>query len=96
MNDANLYYTPPPQEDFEDMKKAAIEIWSEYDNQDYKDEKIGAIKEIENVRDNFMYMLAMFDIHNQRKVGDLVSDNTKEALRARLIDGGNPEWAMPF
>ncbi len=88
--DAKLYYTPPSDECFEDMKKACIEIWNHMSNDGgYRDEKIGRIKDIKNVGDNFMYMLAMFDINNQRHVTRWLNRETKDAVRERMLAGGN-------
>jgi plastocyanin domain-containing protein len=97
MNDARLYYSAPPQECFEDMKNCAIQIWKGYDNEyGYADEKINQIKDIGNVKDNFMYILAMFDDINQRKMGDILLEETKSEARARMIDGGMPGYMLPF
>lgn len=87
---SKLYYTAPSDEAFEDMRKACIEVWGQYDNEfGYVDDKTGRIKEIANVQDNFMYMIAMFDHINQRKVVAKLSEATKQAVRERMIDGGN-------
>jgi len=92
-----LYYEAPSDECFEDMKKCAIEIWSGYDDQyGYATEKINQIKDIGNIKDNFMYILAMFDIFNQQKVGYLLSENTKEEARKRMLDGGMTLSELPF
>lgn len=88
---ADLYYTAPPEAAFEEMKKACMEVWGQYKNSpgDYYEEKIARIKDIANVQDNFMYMLAMFDHINQGKVVRLLSEETKMELRDRMIAGGN-------
>lgn len=97
MNSAKLYYTPPSDECFENMKQCAIQVWKNYDDEyGYATGKINRIKDISNIEDNFMYILAMFDIVNQRKMGRLLEEKTKEEARARMIDGGQPAWAMPF
>lgn len=63
------YYTAPPQEVFDDIKKNAIEIWKTYDDEfGYATKKIGRIKDLKNIRDNAWYMVAMFDPMNQRKL----------------------------
>lgn len=93
MNDAKLYYTPPSNAAFEEMKKAAMEIWDGMGNAGgYRDSKIARIKDIANVKDNFMYILAMFDAGNQHKCAMLLSPETKEEVRIRMLDGGNPEF----
>ena len=97
MSKAKLYYTAPSDECFEDMKKCAIQVWNEYDDEyGYATGKIARIKDIGNIEDNFMYILAMFDQDNQQKVGELLQEKTKEEARARMIDGGMEPWQIPF
>lgn len=92
-----LYYTPPTEKQFNELKNAATEIWKTYDNTyGYVDEKVERIKDLKNVGDNFMYMVAMFDIHNQERLAHLLSDETREAVSIRMIDGGNPPEFNPF
>jgi len=89
----NLYYTAPSDLFFEEMKTACIEVWSGYgDTHGYASEKIRRIRDIVNVQDNFMFMLAMFDSENQKKVISKLSEGCKEALRDRMIAGGNDDW----
>ncbi len=86
-----LYYTPPSDMIFHEIKTKAIELWQTYDNEfGYVDEKLGTIKNITNLRDNFMYIVAMFDMQNQRKLADMLSEKAKEAVRKRMVDGGQP------
>ena len=88
-----LYYTPPPEECFDDMKQAAISLWSTMgDEPSYSQEKIGRIKDINNIEDNFMYIFAMFDYQNQKKL-KLTPDTIREVNR-RLIEGGSPEYML--
>jgi tRNA splicing endonuclease len=95
--EAKLYYTAPSDEQFAELKEKAIALWSTMgDEPSYREEKIGRIKDIENVQDNFMYMVAMFDINNQRKLAETLSAETRLAVRERMIDGGNPEYLIPF
>ena len=86
-----LYYEPPTQKQFDELKAESIKIWTGYSNQfGYVDEKVGRIAEITNVSDNFMYMVAMFDSPNQQKLADALSPETKKAVSDRMIDGGQP------
>src|SRR3990167_1302039 len=91
-----LYYTAPPDEAFEEMKKACLDVWGQYKNSPggYMEEKTSRIKDIWNVQDNFMYMLAMFDQNNQRMVISKLSGETKNEVRARMIDGGNDYYYL--
>ncbi len=92
---SRLYYTAPAQELFDEMKAAATRIWSGYD-EPYRSEKLARIEDISNIGDNFMYLFAMFDIHNQSRVGFLLSENARRAVRERMIDGGASEHELPF
>jgi len=80
------YYTPPSQAVFDDIKQASIKVWQTYDDTyHYASEKIDRIKDLTNVSDNYAYMVAMFDIHNQQKVlANLETAEAKELVE-RLI-----------
>lgn len=93
--EAQLYYTAPSDEIFNEIKEAAIKIWSGYEDP-YKTEKINRIQDIGNVSDNAMYMVAMFDRTNQGKLADLLSMDACEAIRDRWIAGGGTAFEIPF
>lgn len=94
---SKLYYTPPKQELFDEVKQKAKEVWFEgYDDQRYLEEKVGRIDGLQNVGDNFMYIVAMFDIHNQGRLAVKLSEETRNAVRERMIDGGNPPEYIRF
>ena len=94
---SKLYYTPPTDEQFNDVKNNAMELWKEVaHDESYANEKIGAINDIQNVQDNFMYMVAMFDDGNQKRLANKLSPETCVAIRERLIDGGSPEYLINF
>lgn len=97
MSEAKLYYTPPTDDQFNELKNEAIKIWIDIASYpSYAKEKIERIKDLKNVQDNFMYMVAMFDIHNQRRLANELSEETKQAVRERMIDGGQPEEYIVF
>ena len=80
------YYIAPSQEVFDDIKQASIKIWKTYDNEfGYVDEKVGKIKEMKNIRDNYAFMIAMFDYFNQQKMLDLLELPESKDLVERLI-----------
>lgn len=69
ISSAELYYTPPSDRMFQEIKREAIKIWETYDNTyGYVDEKVGRIKNLKNVEDNYMYMVSMFDPMNQARL----------------------------
>ncbi len=82
---------PPAEEEFNDVKENAMRLWSTMgDEPTYSREKIARIKDISNIEDNFMYMVAMFDIYNQEKLANMLRPETRLAIRERMIDGGQP------
>ena len=94
---SELYYTAPTDKQFEEVKDKSIEIWKTYDDTfGYATEKIGVIKDMKNISDNLMYMIAMFDITNQQKLSQSLSEETRLAVRERMIDGGSPEEYIVF
>ena len=93
----NVYYEAPTDKVFEEVKEKCIEIWKTYDNEfGYVDERLKRIEPMENIQDNVMYMVAMFDVHNQQKLANLLSDEAKEAILERMIDGGATQETIPF
>jgi len=87
---SNLYYIAPDQDIFEEVKSKCMEIWDTYDDEyGYASQKKNEI-DVENVSDNFMYMIAMFDSQNQRKLSSMLSEESKKQIRDRMLDGGTP------
>lgn len=82
--DIKLYYTAPNDEVFENCRDCAIKIWKTYKDSPSASEKIDRIKNVKNIRDNFMYIVAMFDVFNQKKLLDMVTDETRKSIQDRL------------
>lgn len=86
-----IYYKPPSDECFENMRSAALTTWSKYKKEPtYYEEKTSRLKVIGNVGDNFMYIFASFDDRNQQECASYLTDETKHQVMLRMIDGGNP------
>ena len=78
------YYTAPAQEIFDDVKQGAIALWQTYDDTyGYATDKVKRIKDIENVKDNTGYMVAMFDAENQQR---LINEFVKLPATIRYIE----------
>jgi len=89
MTDPKLYYQPPADEVFNEVKEKVRAIFYEIsDFQSYRDEKDRILDNLKNVSDNFMYMLTMLDEANQRKLFNSVSVNAKEEIIKRLESVG--------
>jgi hypothetical protein len=74
------YYTAPSQEVFDDIKRAATEIWSGYEDP-YKTEKLNRVANVQNVKDNAWFIVAMFDQKNQASLLRMVQPETAELIR---------------
>jgi len=86
-----LYYIPPSNDVFNEVKEACISIWRQYDNTyGYVDEKINRIKSIQNVEDNIMCMIAMFDNINITKLSKLLSKEAAIVVYERLESVKSP------
>lgn len=93
----NIYYTPPEEDIFQELKQGAINIWKTYSDQyGYSTDKINSIKDMNNVKDNFMFMVAMFDGENQRLLSSILSEKCKEQIRIRMESGGMPKEYIYF
>lgn len=95
-----IYYTPPSDQCFDELKEKAMELWHEVDTDNdkygYATEKCNRIKDIKNVSDNFMYIVRMFDTHNQRILAIKLSPDTSNQVYIRFAEGGMPSEFNPF
>ena len=79
------YYVAPSQEIFEEIKEQATKIWKTYDDTfGYASEKTGRIKNIQNIRDNAMYIVAMFDENNRGRLLSIISEEAKQFIESNL------------
>lgn len=63
------YDDTPSDEIFNEIKRAAIDIWKGYDDTyGYATEKIAMVNSLTNFRDNWGTMVGMFDYQNQMKL----------------------------
>jgi len=93
----DVYYEAPTDEQFEEVKAKCIQIWNTYDNTyGYATEKIDRIKNMKNIKDNVMFMIAMFDMNNMTTLSILLSPETRKAISDRFVAGGNPPAYNPF
>lgn len=94
---SELYYTPPSDEIFEEVRAKAMIVWERYDDDfGYVTKKKDQIKDLQNIRDNFMFIVAMFDIHNQAILSSMLTDEARLAIAGRFKDGGAPDIYNPF
>lgn len=93
----SLYYTAPSDEIFNEIKTKSIELWKGYDNSyGCVDEKLERINNIKNIKDNALYIIAMFDFFNQKKLSNMLSNDARTAVYERIKSSGTPEEYNPF
>lgn len=79
------YYDAPSDEIFDEIKEKAIEIWQTYDDTyGYATEKIEQVKSITNVKDNWGFIVGMFDSNNQQKLLAKLSPEAQDKIREWL------------
>lgn len=97
---SELYYTPPTDTQFVELKEKAIELWKAVDKDNdrfgYASEKINRIKDLANISDNFMMMVAMFDMGNQLSLAGSLTKETRQAVADRMSAGGTPDYFNVF
>jgi hypothetical protein len=84
------FYEKFSEETFNDIKKCSIEIWETYsDDGGYKTDKIKAVQKIENIADNGIFIIGMFDFYNQVKLAKKLKESSKSEIYEKLISVNN-------
>ena len=87
-------------EQFEEIRENAMKLWKivDIDNNKhrYTTIKIEQIKDIKNISDNFMYIIQMFDIQNQHKLAENLSETTRKVIRQEMKKHKTPEQLIVF
>ena len=99
-----LFYTPPKDEYFEELKSLCIRFWkvfptdSYYDNEqqlkletEYANSKIGEIKNLTNEGSNFISMVQMIHQNYRYILANLLSLETRNAISMRLHGWGKED-----
>jgi len=79
------YYIAPTDKIFYEIKKESTKIWETCDNNyGYVTEKLDRIKDLDNIEDNAIYMVKMFDSKNQRKLLLSLSKEARDFILDRI------------
>ncbi len=82
-----MNYTAPSQEVFDEIKEGAIAVWKRYDDTfGYASEKINRVQSINNIEDNWGFIVSMFDIHNKQKLFEILQSDEAKGLVAQAIE----------
>lgn len=82
-----LYYEAPSEEVFNDIKTSCLLVWAEYNEpieRTYRAEKFKKVVPLKNIRDNYMFMIAMFDHINQKKLFEWLRSETLVRVQQAL------------
>lgn len=84
------YYEAPTHPVWQHIRVNALMVWADYlkdvINKEYVREKFYRILNMENVKDNYMTIIAMFDLPNQGKLWKLLDTDVLVMLRDTFID----------
>lgn len=84
MSSEELFYIPPNDEIFEELRAIANIIWSKYDDTYwYASEKKDYINSFKNIGSNFMTIFQMFDYANQAEVFRIASSSLVREINNR-------------
>ena len=80
-----LFYTPPREESFNELKEACIKFWNTFDDEfGYATEKIDRIKDLPNDGPNFVMMVQMIHPVAREVISKLLSLETRNEISMRL------------
>ena len=84
MNTVELFYTPPKNEYFNELKEICIRFWRSFDEVEYVDEKINRIKNLDNSGCNFVSMVQMIHPVSREIISKCLSLETRNEISMRL------------
>ena len=84
MTTVELFYTPPKDKYFEELRIHCIRFWRSFDEVEYVDEKIGRIKDLENSGANFVSMIQMIHPVSREIIAKCLSLETRNEISMRL------------
>ena len=79
-----LFYTPPKDECFEELRTICIRFWRSFDEVEYVDEKINRIKNLKNEGCNFVMMIQMIHPVSREIIAKVLSLETRNEISMRL------------
>jgi hypothetical protein len=97
MDNTKLYYTPPKDSIFNEVRDRAIDIWKTYDDEfGYATEKINGIKDLDNTEGNFMFIVSQFDHWNRIRLSEMLSQEASNHISVRMLAGGSGKLGDVF
>ena len=84
MTTVELFYTPPKDEYFEELRKLCISFWRTFDEVEYVEEKVNRIKNLTNEGANFVMMVQMIHPVAREIIAKALSLETRNEISMRL------------
>ena len=84
MNSVELFYTPPKDECFEELRTICIRFWRSFDEVEYVEEKINRIKNLTNNGADFVMMVQMIHPVSRQVIAKLLSLETRNEISMRM------------
>ena len=79
-----LFYKPPKDECFEELREICIRFWRSFDEVEYVEEKINRIKGLKNEGCDFVMMIQMIHPVSRELIAKLLSLETRNEISMRL------------
>ena len=84
MTTVELFYTPPKDECFEELRKLCISFWRSFNEVEYVEEKVNRIKDLTNEGSNFVMMVQMIHPVAREIIAKALSLETRNEISMRL------------
>lgn len=92
-----LFYTPPREESFNELKEVCIKFWKTFDDKfGYSTEKIDRIKDLSNDGPNFVMMVQMIHPVAREIISKLLSLETRNEISMRIYGWEEENEFDPF
>ena len=91
-----LFYTPPKDEYFDELKNLCIRFWRCFEDVNYREEKINRIKDLKNEGANFVSMVQMIHQNSREILPKHLSLETRNEISMRLYGWEKENEFDPF
>ena len=96
MTSEGLFYIPPKDEYFDELKTLCIHFWKCFDEVEYVEEKINRIKDLKNEGANFISMVQMIHQNSREILSNHLSLETRNEISMRLYGWEKENEFDPF
>ena len=96
MTSEKLFYKPPKDECFDELKNLCIRFWRCFDEVEYVEEKINRIKDLKNEGANFISMVQMIHQNSREILSNHLSLETRNEISMRLYGWEKENEFDPF